>query len=174
MAPARARTNVFPKRTPLYLRASYPWLVTITVVLGSMMPWADAITMKAVLGMLPPERVGMAAGLINLLRQIGGMVGIAVLSTLLERREIYHKWILAQTQAFAPLGSEGYIDSMKDIYGRLGNVDSLAELKALITLDRMTSRTALINAFDDCFIIASLIFFLTIIPALFIRRPRPQ
>ncbi len=128
--------------------------------------------MKAVLGGLPPERIGMAAGLINLVRQIGGMLGIAVLGTILERREIYHKWILSQTQAFAPLGSEGCLDSMKDLYERLGNVECLAETKALLTLDRLTGRTALINAFDDCFLIASFIFFLTIIPALFVRPRR--
>jgi len=128
--------------------------------------------MKAGLGAITVERVGMAAGLINLQRQIGGMVGIALLGTFLERREIHHKWILAQSQAFAPLGSEGCIDSMKDLYERLGNVETLAELKAVLTLDRVTNRTALINAFDDCFLIASLIFFLTIIPALFILRPR--
>lgn len=128
--------------------------------------------MKGALGAISPERIGMAAGLINLLRQVGGMIGIAMLGTLLERREIYHKWILAQTQALAPLGSEGCMDSMKDIYERLGNVETLAELKALLTLDRVIRRTALINAFDDCFLLASFIFFLTIIPALFIRRPR--
>jgi MFS transporter, DHA2 family, multidrug resistance protein len=42
------------------------------------------------LGTLPPEKVGDAAGVFNLFRQLGGSFGIATLATVLDRREKLH------------------------------------------------------------------------------------
>jgi len=128
--------------------------------------------MKASLGALPFHRIAMGSGMVNLLRQVGGVIGIAAFSTLLERRAIFHKSILAQTQALAPLGPERVLSSMEDIYERLGNVNPLADLKAILTLDGLTNRLALINAFDDCFLLGAIVFVVLTIPVLFIRRSR--
>src|SRR2546427_7760157 len=49
--------------------------------------------------LLPPDKVRMGAGLINIMQQgIGGAVGLAMMTTLLERHTAYHPSMLVQQQ----------------------------------------------------------------------------
>ncbi|WP_410971619.1 hypothetical protein, partial [Salmonella sp. SAL4437] len=49
--------------------------------------------------LLPPDKVRMGAGLINIMQQgIGGTVGLAMMTTLLEHHTAYHASMLAQQQ----------------------------------------------------------------------------
>jgi DHA2 family multidrug resistance protein len=45
----------------------------------------------ASLGDLPPQKVGNASGLFNLMRNVGGSVGISLVNTLLARHEQLHR-----------------------------------------------------------------------------------
>jgi MFS transporter, DHA2 family, multidrug resistance protein len=49
------------------------------------------------MGTLPNEQIGNAAGLYNLLRNVGGSVGISMVNTLLERREQLHQTELSHS-----------------------------------------------------------------------------
>jgi DHA2 family multidrug resistance protein len=119
---------------------SFATIAFIAIVRQCAIMFLFPSVMKASLGALPFHKIAMGSGMVNLLRQVGGVVSIAVFSTLLERREIFHKSILAQTQALAPLGPERLLSSMETVYERLGNVNPLADLKAILTLDGLTSR----------------------------------
>lgn len=151
---------------------SFATIAVLAVVRQTAITFLFPSVMKASLGALPYEKIAMGSGMVNLSRQIGGVVGIAVYSTLLERREIFHKTVLAQTQALAPLGSQHVLSSMGNIFERLGNVEALADLKAVLTLDGLTRRLALINAFDDCYLVGAIVFVVLAIPVFFIRRSR--
>ena len=61
--------------------ASYPDLVVPLVVAGCGVSMAMPATQSAGVGALPREAVGMASGLYGMTRQLGGAVGVAVLST---------------------------------------------------------------------------------------------
>ncbi|MEW6757452.1 MAG: DHA2 family efflux MFS transporter permease subunit [Acidobacteriota bacterium] len=57
---------------------------------------------------IPPEKMGAATGLFNLMRNEGGSVGIAVSTTLLAQRGQFHHHVLAQHVApTSPLVQEG-------------------------------------------------------------------
>src|SRR5215831_14228119 len=45
---------------------------------------------------VPKEKTNMGTGIINLARNIGASVGIATVTTLLERRTQYHQWQLME------------------------------------------------------------------------------
>jgi MFS transporter, DHA2 family, multidrug resistance protein len=54
--------------------------------------------------LLPSDKVRMGAGLINIMQQgIGGTVGLAMMTTMLERRTMYHTSMLAQQQVSSPI-----------------------------------------------------------------------
>ena len=54
--------------------------------------------------LLPPDKVRMGAGLINIMQQgIGGTVGLAMMTTMLERHTVYHASMLAQQQVSSPI-----------------------------------------------------------------------
>lgn len=50
----------------------------------------------ATLGALPKEDIAAGSGFYNLTRQLGGSIGIALLSTVLDRRHAFHRAILAE------------------------------------------------------------------------------
>ena len=71
------------------------------------------------LGSLPPERLRLASGLFNLMRNLGGAIGIAICATILNDRTNLHFLRLAEglTPANVP---------MEALLARLGHVEALA------------------------------------------------
>ncbi|NIN64725.1 MAG: EmrB/QacA family drug resistance transporter, partial [Anaerolineae bacterium] len=60
--------------------------------LGSCFVPLSAIT----LGVISREKMGMASGVFNLMRNIGGSVGIAIVTTLLSRRgQLHHHFLVS-------------------------------------------------------------------------------
>lgn len=122
---------------------------------------------------LSREKANQAAGLMNLFRNIGGSVGIALLSTLLSRRTQFHQVQLvshleagnATAQSFAAgvgraLVAKGYsaADAVRGGWGVLWG---------------QTLRQSRYMAMLDVFFVAACVCF-AILPLLFImRRPRP-
>lgn len=50
----------------------------------------------ATLGNCPPEEIAEASGFFNLARQLGGSIGIAAITTLLARRDEFHRAVLIE------------------------------------------------------------------------------
>lgn len=124
---------------------------------------------RASLGALPLSQVGMGAGLINLNRQIGGMVGIAFFGTFLEGREVFYRQTFGAVQSEAPFAANYFLTAMKNLFVSYGDIESLASAKALSVLDRVVGGQALVNSFNDCFLIIAVIVTIVIIPALLIK-----
>ena len=58
------------------------------------------------LGTLPPERVKNASGLFNLMRNLGGAVGLAVINTVLNKRWDLHLERLREAVDLEPRGGQ--------------------------------------------------------------------
>lgn len=50
----------------------------------------------ATLGSCPPEEIAEASGFFNLARQLGGSIGIAAITTVLARRDEFHRAVLIE------------------------------------------------------------------------------
>lgn len=124
---------------------------------------------RASLSALPLSQVGMGAGLINLNRQIGGMVGIAFFGTFLDSREIFYRQMFGQSQADSPFAAQYFLSSMKNLFVSIGNTDGTASAQALSVLDRVVGVQALVNSFNDIFLIVAIMVSIVIIPALLIK-----
>ncbi len=124
---------------------------------------------RASLSALPLKQVGMGSGLINMNRQIGGMVGIAFFGTFLESREVFYRQMFGQSQAEAPFASQYFLSSMKKLFISLGQTDGAAHAHALSYLDKVVGHQALINSFNDIFLLVAIMVAVVIIPALFIK-----
>jgi DHA2 family multidrug resistance protein len=105
----------------------------------------------ASLGAVPKRDVAAASGLYNLTRQLGGSVGIAILTTMIDTRTIFHR-----TQIVANLAAnDPNVLARVQLYTRAfiaHGVDMLTAQKGgLALLDRVVSVQAQVMSFNDTF-----------------------
>jgi DHA2 family multidrug resistance protein len=121
------------------------------------------------LGTLPPERVKNASGLFNLMRNLGGAVGLAVINTLLNDRWDLHIQRLHEAVTWSrAAASERLANLSQHLSTALG---SDADLSALKSLTMTVRKEALVMAFSDIFLILAVLFFVVLLFAPLARRP---
>lgn len=123
------------------------------------------------LGAVPIQKIGQASGLFNVIRQVGGTFGIAVLSTILIQRQVFHTAILGQDAARVGLAGQ----AMQGLHGMLvahGSNALQAKQQAGAIVGMLATKQASVLAFQDVFWIAGLIALVGTLPALFIIRQK--
>jgi MFS transporter, DHA2 family, multidrug resistance protein len=110
---------------------------------------APAVTLG--LGSLPPERLKYASGLFNMMRNLGGAVGIAVCGAILNARTNFHFDAIAShlTPANGPM--ERLIAGVAVRYGAIPSSPDAGHLAALKALWHLAYREASTLAFADAF-----------------------
>ncbi len=108
------------------------------------------------LGTLPPERVKNASGLFNFTRNLGGAVGLAALTTILNNRTDLH---LARLHERLTYASRPAVETLENLTTQLHSFGSDAADMALKQLMQMTHTQWLVMAFADVFYLLSLAVF---------------
>jgi MFS transporter, DHA2 family, multidrug resistance protein len=123
------------------------------------------------LGTLPIDRLKNASGLFNLMRNLGGAVGLAVITTVLNDRWDLHLARLHEAVSWGSAVAEQRLATMTQAFSnRLG---SDAEMAALRTLANMARREALVMAFSDVFLLLAVLFAALVLLVPLVQRPRP-
>lgn len=126
----------------------------------------------ATLMTLPPDKVRMGSGLINVVQQgLGGTTGIAIMTTFLERRVTYHASLLDQQQALSPLSWSEVLSPAREFMVRAGEVGATAGLQSLGLLRRHLIQEATITAYQDTFLLMMLLCVVVMPLVIFMRRP---
>ena len=113
----------------------------------------------------------MGAGLINIKQQsIGGTVGLATTTTLLERSTAYHLTMLEQQQVSSSLGWGEILAPAQALLQQAGDVGALLDLKALALLQRHLLQQATIAAYQDFFVLVTMLCIAVMPFVLFLRR----
>src|SRR6059036_2002050 len=103
---------------------------------------------------LPMSKIPNGTGLFNLMRQLGGSVGIAISATLVQRFTAIHRAdLIANVTAFSEVTRE----RLAGITARLiatGTPAPLADSKALMVLNGQVTRQALFLLFGACFVLS--------------------
>lgn len=144
---------------------AYWMLIMRGLGLGFIFPPLMNLALKS----LPPEKTATGSGLMNVSRQIGGVFGVALTWALLDRREIFHNSLFAQTQNLESFATKQFLFSFQELFQRLGSVEIAARQKALAVLHLLVKKEAMVAAFGDCFFITGMIFLLALIPTLLLR-----
>jgi DHA2 family multidrug resistance protein len=119
------------------------------------------------LGTLPPEQVKNAAGLFNLMRNLGGAVGLAGINTVLNDRTDLHLARLHESLTWARQPTLERLDALTRHFQ--GNSD--ATQMALKQLFQMTHQQGLVMAFADVFLMLTIIFVALAGLALLLHKP---
>jgi DHA2 family multidrug resistance protein len=120
------------------------------------------------LGTLPPERIKNASGLFNLTRNLGGAVGLAALTTILNDRTDLHLARLHESLSAAYRPALELLDNLTARYALYGGD---ARSMALKQLNLITHRQGVVMAFADVFLLLTLLFLGLALFALVMKRP---
>ena len=122
------------------------------------------------LGSLPPERLKYASGLFNMMRNLGGAVGIAACSAILNDRTNYHFLVLASHLTSANDALRKFLAvATRHLTGALGS-QAAGHLAALKALWHLTYREAATMADADAFLAIGICFAFATILVPLMRR----
>ncbi|MDE3154946.1 MAG: DHA2 family efflux MFS transporter permease subunit [Acidobacteriota bacterium] len=120
---------------------------------------------------IPKERMGNATSLFNVMRNIGGSVGIATASTLLARRAQVHINVMgAHVNAYSET-SRVLLQEMRAGFMAAGSDPTTATHQAYLALFGTVERQATMMSFVEIFLWFGLLFFAALPLVLLMRRP---
>lgn len=144
------------------------WVVLGRVGLGCILPSLNSGALRV----LTHEQVGQGSGNINFTRQLGGAVGVSLLSVYLERQTTLYGQAINALQT----GTHAAADTLTLIGARLmqaGLLDdfsqSLRQPAAYQFFSNMIAAKARMMGFRESFLLAAVVFALGILPAWFMR-----
>jgi DHA2 family multidrug resistance protein len=135
---------------------------------------AQAMTMAplsaiAIAG-IEPQFAGSASALFNAMRNLGGAVGIALLQTLLTKREQFHSDVLSSQVTLLATATRRRLDHLADYFLAHGaNNRDLANSQAAMVVGRAVRHQAFMLGFSDVIIIQSAVLVLGLTAVLFLR-----
>jgi MFS transporter, DHA2 family, multidrug resistance protein len=119
---------------------------------------------------IPRHKIAQASGLFNVLRQLGGSFGVALMGALLTRRMIYHTAVYGQ---MVDQHSAAYQSVMSQLthfsQNALGGSSALAAMRARALVTSHVVQQAFVRAINDDFLVAAGITMLSVVPIFFLR-----
>ncbi len=112
----------------------------------------------ATLGTLPKAEISAGSGFYNLTRQLGGSIGIALLTTLLTQREAFHRDILLEKITAYDPQTSGQIDAIAGAFQSSGVDATTASQQALAALSQTVNLQAAVLSYADVFRVVGVAF----------------
>lgn len=123
---------------------------------------------RIALGTLPREEVGNASGLFNVMRNLGGAVGLALMDTVRDIREDYH-W--SQLIGAVNEGRGVVLERLQGYESLLAGHVADPQQSALALVGQTVAREAQVLAFNDIFLWLGALYLLCAPVVLLVRRP---
>ena len=118
------------------------------------------------------ENAGSASGLFNMMRNLGGAVGIAVLQTVLTKREQYHSNVLTQSVSLFEQATRTRIDQLTQYFASHGVADHAeASHRAIVAIGAVVQKQAFILAFSDTFYLLGLALIVALAATMLLKKP---
>jgi DHA2 family multidrug resistance protein len=121
---------------------------------------------------IPREKMGYATSLFNLMRNIGGSVGIAVTGTMLARRQQSMTSVLGSNVTEFSAPARMMFDQMRGAFMAAGADAATASQRAYAALFGMVQRQASIVSFVTLFQLLGIVFLAMLPLILLMKRPR--
>ncbi|MGA0562180.1 DHA2 family efflux MFS transporter permease subunit [Ancylobacter sp. VNQ12] len=120
------------------------------------------------LGTLPPAQLKNASGLFNLMRNLGGAVGLALINTVLNDRWDLHLARLHENVQWASAVAVERLDTMTRSLSALGSDADVAALKKMAGQVRIQAE---VMAFSDVFLVLTVLFVALLFASPLMSRP---
>ena len=121
---------------------------------------------------IEPENANTASGLFNMMRNLGGAIGIAALQTLLTKREQYHSNVLSQSVSLLEQATRNRLDQLTQYFVNHGVIDrSDAINRAYVAIGHIVQKQAFILAFSDTFYLLGVALIVALMASLMLKKP---
>jgi DHA2 family multidrug resistance protein len=125
------------------------------------------------LGSVAPQDAAAASGISNMMRNLGGAIGTALLATIVTKREQFHSNIIGQAVHLGRDEVRARIEQMTNYFMAHGVTDqAAAHQKAIVALGNIVKQQALVMGFSDAFAVVGLVLVLAGIAILLTGKPK--
>ena len=121
---------------------------------------------------LPPRDTADASALSNMMRNLGGSIGIAMLSTMIERREHFHFSVLAESMTRNGAVTQARLGAMTAALQARVLDPIAAQAQALGLIAGQARREAYVMAYGDAFWIIGVGLVLSLAAVALLKKPR--
>jgi DHA2 family multidrug resistance protein len=119
---------------------------------------------------LPKEQAGSASGLFNMMRNLGGSLGIAAIATLLTQREQFHSNRLGESVSLYNLATQERMNQMTQYFVSQGADLVTAQNQAMAAIANLVRREAYVMAYNDCFYFIACALLLSGLAIMFLKK----
>ena len=122
-------------------------------------------------GDIAPQDAAAASGISNMLRNLGGAIGTAVLATVITKREQFHSNIIGQSVTLYREEVRQRIDDLTHYFMAHGVADpAAAHHQAIAAIGATVRRQALVMGFSDTFAVIGTLLAIAAVVLLFARK----
>jgi DHA2 family multidrug resistance protein len=135
------------------------WIPNIVRAVGQALLLAP-LSALALTGIAPTDAAA-ASGITNMMRNLGGAVGTAILATVVTKREQFHSNIIGQPVTIGSEVVRARLAQLTDYFTAHGVTDpAAASHKALAALGHLIHKQALVMGFSDAFAVVGIVLLL--------------
>ena len=128
------------------------------------------ISAIAMVGITPAE-AGAASGLFNMMRNLGGAIGTAVVETFFTKREQYHSFIINAHVSLLQPATRDRLADLQQYFMSHGFPDPAGALhRAVIAVGDIIRTEATIMGYADCFALLGVVLIVAILPVALLRK----
>lgn len=131
-------------------------------------------TNLSALGPLPKKDISQASGLFNLFRQMGGSIGIALLTTMLERRIAFHRSVVVSHMTPTDARVTERVAQLSHNFVAHGADPITAHHKAMASLEGMVQMQSAVLGYADTFVMVACMFVVMMPLVLMFRKVDPK
>ncbi len=142
-------------------------LMVPQILRGIGMMCAMVPTNNIALGTLPPDRVKNASGLFNLMRNLGGAVGLALINEILNDRTDLH---ISRLQDRVNWGNATATETLNMLTQRMQGLGD-ASMMALKQLSQIVHRQAVVMGYSDAFFMLTLFYVSLSLLVMLLKKP---
>jgi DHA2 family multidrug resistance protein len=147
------------------------WIPNIVRAIGQAMVLTPLTSVTT--GNTAPQDAAAASGISNMLRNLGGAIGTAVLATVVTKREQFHSNIISQSVTLGREEVRTRIAETTNFFLAHGVPDpAAARQQAIIALGKAVKHQALVMGFSDTFAVIAAVLVFSAIAVAFTRRVR--
>lgn len=136
-------------------QTAYPFIALRLIMMGVGLALTMSPLSNAAMATLTKEQTGVGSGVFNLFKNVGGSVGIAIMGTLLDQRQLFHKEIISNHVNTSSDAAKQVIALTQGMLTHNAIPSAQAHAIAIGTLQGLVAKQAAIMAYGDVFQIAA-------------------